>query len=222
MMQDTEQWACIHALSRLIRVSAVNFLMDNCLAHVQLTRCTTLQAATSVVASFIHSRYVGLDMTRKLSVPCHAPLAQQVGCETEEPGAAATNSHAAHGCASPSRSTQSQVSSQAHALQEEAKAGPQKTANSGQEHASKPGPIGDRPGTGEQQQDVPCGQMKHHVSFTQAPQQLGMPVRGHAALSYKSCGPDNPFQQFTFGQSGEQITDLISIRKSMSLRLLLA
>ena len=201
-MQETEQWAYIYAQSIWIHVGKRISNIDSCLAIVQLTSCTTLQAATSVVASVIHTRYIGLDMTRKLSVPCHAPLAQQIGCETEEPAAAATNSHAAY----------VQVSSQVHALPEEAEAEPQNTAHSGPQHASKAGPTGHRPGRGEQQQHAPCGQTEHHVSFRQAPEQLGMPVRGGAAPAHKSSEPDNPFQEFIFGQSGKQTTTLALLR----------
>ena len=72
-----------------------------------------MQAATAVVASVIHSRYIGLDMTRKLSVPCNAPLDQQASAHVEElaPAAAAgQNSCAAEVSGSSHRSTHSQIS----------------------------------------------------------------------------------------------------------------
>ena len=164
-----------------------------------------LQAATSVVASVIHSRYIGLDMTRKLSVPRHAHLAQQVWCDGDEPAAAAMDSSAAILCTSSAKSNQSQVSSQVHAVQE-AETGPQNTAQSAPQHASGQGSAGGRPHRVEQHTDIPCGQTGHHVSFTQTPEQLVTPVRKRPASARKDTGSDNPFQQFTFGQAGKQAT----------------
>ncbi len=179
---------------------------------LELGRCSTqrtlcaLQAATSVVASVIHSKYIGLDMTRKLSVPRHAHLAQQIWCDSGEPGMAAVSSHAANECKSSAKSNHSQVSSQVHAVQE-TEARPQNTAQSVPRHVSGQHPAGGRPGRVKQQDDNPCGQTGHHVSFQQTPEQLVTPVRKRQASAHKNIGSDNPFQHFTFGQAGKHVTN---------------
>ena len=163
-----------------------------------------------MVASVIHSRYVGLDMTRKLSVPSRAPLEQQMWCDAEEPAAAATNSHHAQELTSSAKGNHSQVSSLVHAVQE-TEAGPQSTAQSVPQHAREPYSVGDRSGRGGQplrQEDSSCGQTEHHVSFRLAPEQLGTPVRRRSTPAHKSPGPANMFQQFTFGESGKRAANL--------------
>ncbi len=183
-----------------------------CTVFSQLSRCSAdrtlrvLQAATCVVASVIHSRYIGLDMTRKLSVPRHAHLEQQIWCDSGEAATAAVDSHAAHGCTSSAQSNHSQVSSQVHAV--EAEAGPQNTAQSAPQHASGRGSAETCPGRVEQQDDVPCGQTGHHVSFQQTPERLVTPMRKRPASAHRNSGSDNPFQQFTFGQAGKQAIPL--------------
>ena len=159
------------------------------------------------MASVIHSRYVGLDMTRKLSVPSRAPLDKQMWCDAEERAEAPTHSHNVHAYTSSAKSNQSQVSSQVHAAQE-TEAGPQNTAQSAPQHAREPDSVGGKPGKREQQQDISCGQTEHHVSFRQAPEELGTPIRRRSTPAQQSPGPHNPFQQFIFGESGERATVL--------------
>jgi len=107
-----------------------------------------------VVASVIHSRYIGLDMTRKLSVPCNAPLDQQAYAQFEDSApaaaAAAQNSSAAEVSVSSVRSMDSQIGTPMPA-RHEVNAEIQNAAQQVLEHAN--GPSMSQAGTGRSTQE---------------------------------------------------------------------
>ena len=195
-----------------------------CLSAQSRCRLVT-QAATSVVASVIHSKYIGLDMTRKLSVPCNAPLqcdaAVPHDTPHDKPAAPAQHSVAADVSTHSFESHQPEDHCPTSSLPQ-LNAEPDSAAQSATERPSKSSegsltqmtpsrtpqrkpqqnaPFGQeipsRSLQRKQQQTVLSGQTEHHVAFRQRAATDTATLGKRAAAAALAAGSGNPFGQFS-------------------------
>ena len=148
-----------------------------------------MQAATSVVASIIHSRYMGLDITRKLSLPWNAPLLHTAGLWAAEPPVEVDeDSLAAESAASP-QSKASHVSSLpivAPKQGSELDCAAYSAANDS-ENALTP------------------SKKDRQIQDLQSMRRMGRQQKQPAQCA-KAMGLDNPFSQFTYSDAGDSLS----------------
>ena len=171
-----------------------------------------MQAATSVVASIILSRYMGLDITRKLSLPWNAPLQHTAGLWAAEPPVEVNqDSLAAESAASP-QSKASHVSSLpivAPKQESELDCAVYSAAND-PENALTPSKKDN------QIQNIQnVRRMGRQQKSSQSQEEQRMPFRStqthmtpqqkQPAQCAKAMGLDNPFSLFTYSDAGDYL-----------------
>jgi hypothetical protein len=189
------------------------------------------QAATSVVASVIHSKYIGLDMTRKLSVPCNAPMQYNAAVTHDtphdKPAAPAQHSVAANVSFQSFESHQPEDPCPTSSLPQ-LNAEPESAAQSATERPSessegsltkmtlsktpqrKPqqrAPFGqEKPSRSplrKQQQTVAAGQTEHHVAFRLRTATDRATLGKRSAAGAPAAGLGNPFGRFSCSETAK-------------------
>ena len=173
-----------------------------------------MQAATSVVASIIHSRYMGLDITRKLSLPWNAPLQHTAELWAAKPPVEVEqDSLAAESAASP-QSKDSHVSS-LHVVApkqgSEMDCAAYSVANAPENAltlSKKDNQIQDLQNTKQsmqrkgRQQQSPSSQEEQRAPFRNMRTYM-TPQQKQPAQCAEAMGLDNPFRQFTYSDAGD-------------------